>query len=65
MLPIQSQIFMTEDNEDLFLTFSTCPMSSAHPDHSGALTRWKLYLCTYFLQNLGQEKGQDKLNIGC
>ena len=37
MLPIQSQIFITEDNEDLILTFSTCPMSSAHPGHSVAL----------------------------
>ena len=37
VLPI-SLFFMTEDNEDLFLTFSICPISSAHRGHSGALT---------------------------
>lgn len=56
MLPIQSQIFMTEDNEDLFLTFSTCPMSSAHPDHSGALTDGS-FICAHTFYKPGAGEG--------
>lgn len=60
MLPIQSQIFMTEDNEDLFPNFLYMSMSSAHPDPQEL---WLMEaLSVHILStNLGQEKGQDKL----